>query len=119
MTKIYFKGLNSPKERTVAARLAKDIATNGIEDVERRARNYPKLEHRAGELEAENGVLKAETKRLENLENEFDKLKRDVELVKKKVEYLVSKNSADTQTQKYIYFQNDDSQGSLVKFTKF
>ncbi len=37
------------------------------------------------------------------------------ELVRREVEYLVSKNSVDTQTQKYIYFQNDDSQGSLIK----
>ncbi|WP_237393419.1 hypothetical protein [Helicobacter pylori] len=46
MTKIYFKGLNSPEQRVVATRLAKDIATNGIEDVERRARSCPKLEHK-------------------------------------------------------------------------
>ncbi|GAA9229917.1 hypothetical protein Taiwan905_13240 [Helicobacter pylori] len=44
MTQIYFKGLNGPKQRAAAARLAKDIATNGIEDVERRSRNYSKLE---------------------------------------------------------------------------
>ncbi|WP_187857528.1 hypothetical protein KVC60_01135 [Helicobacter pylori] len=121
MIKTYFKGLNSPKQRAAAARLAKDIATNGIEDVERRARNYPKLEHRAGELEAENGVLKAENEEFrERLKNDFDEFKRDVEeLVRREVENRVSKNSADTQTQKYIYFPNDDSQGSLVKFTKF
>ncbi|MGT0077575.1 hypothetical protein V5H54_07525 [Helicobacter pylori] len=43
MAKIYFKGLDDPKQRAVATRLAKDIATNGIEDVERRARNCSKL----------------------------------------------------------------------------
>ncbi|GAA8341860.1 hypothetical protein HpBT203_22200 [Helicobacter pylori] len=38
MIKTYFKGLNDPKQRAAAARLAKDIAKNGIEDVEKRAR---------------------------------------------------------------------------------
>ncbi|GAA9085576.1 hypothetical protein Taitung45_14730 [Helicobacter pylori] len=110
MTKIYFKGLNGPSQRAAAARLAKDIATNGIEDVERRARNCPKLE-------AESRVLKAENKELRELKNDFDEFKRNgvKELVRREVEYQVSKNSADTQTQKYIYFQNDDSQGSLIK----
>ncbi|GAA6871937.1 hypothetical protein HpHNI57_14980 [Helicobacter pylori] len=116
MTKIYFKGLDDPKQRAAAARLAKDIATNGIEDVERRARNCSKLEHKVGELEAENRALKAENKEIRELRNDFDDLRRDMkELVRREVEYQVSKNSADTQTQKYIYFQNDDSQGSLIK----
>ncbi len=84
MIKIYFEGLNNLKQNAAATRLAKDIMKNGIEDVERRARNYPKLEHRVGELEAENGVLKAENEEIRELKNEFDKLKRDVELVKKK-----------------------------------
>ncbi|GAA8245162.1 hypothetical protein HpHA170_14410 [Helicobacter pylori] len=115
MIKTYFKGLNDPKQRVAAARL--DIATNGIEDVERRARNCSKLEHKVGELEAENRVLKAENKELRELKNDFDEFKRNgvKELVRREVEYLVSKNSVDTQTQKYIYFQNDDSQGSLIK----
>ncbi|GAA7161079.1 hypothetical protein Kyoto69B_21180 [Helicobacter pylori] len=109
MIKTYFKGLDDPKQRVAAARLAKDIATNGIEDVERRARNCSKLEHKVGEFEAEN-------KELRELKNDFDKLRRDMkELVRREVAYQVSKNSADTQTQKYIYFQNDDSQGSLIK----
>ncbi|GAA8020586.1 hypothetical protein JP0061_15140 [Helicobacter pylori] len=47
MIKTYFKGLNDPKQRVAATRL--DIATNGIEDVERRARNCSKLEHKVGE----------------------------------------------------------------------
>ncbi|GAA9616913.1 hypothetical protein HpVa114_14510 [Helicobacter pylori] len=116
MAKIYFKGLDDPKQRAAATRLAKDVATNGIEDVERRARNCSKLEHKVGEFEAENRVLKAENKELRELKNDFDKLRRDMkELVRREVEYQVSKNSADTQTQKYIYFQNDDSQGSLIK----
>ncbi len=37
MAKIYFKGLDDPKQRAAATRLAKDIATNGIEDVERKS----------------------------------------------------------------------------------
>ncbi|WP_231212395.1 hypothetical protein [Helicobacter pylori] len=107
MIKTYFKGLNDPKQRVAATRL--DIATNGIEGAERRARNCSKLEHKVGEFEAEN-------KELRELKNDFDKLRRDVkELVRREVEYQVSKNSVDTQTQKYIYFQNDDSQGSLIK----
>ncbi len=108
MNKIHFKGLNSPKERVAAARLAKDIATNGIEDVERRARDYSKLEHKVGELEVEN-------KELREIKDNFDELRRDVEELRREVKYQGSKNSADTQTQKYIYFQNDDSQGSLIK----
>ncbi len=113
MIKTYFKGLNDPKQRVAATRL--DIATNGIEDVERRA-NCSKLEHKVGELESENRNLKDENKELRELKNDFDKLRRDVkELVRREVEYQVSKNSVDTQTQKYIYFQNDDSQGSLIK----
>ncbi|ADI35596.1 Hypothetical protein HPV225_1580 [Helicobacter pylori v225d] len=116
MVKIRFEGLNSPEQKVAAARLAKDIAKNGIEDVERRARNCSKLEHKVGELKAENRNLKAENKELRKLKNDFDEFKRNVkELVRKEVEYQVSKNSADTQTQKYIYFQNDDSQGSLIK----
>ncbi|GAA6923509.1 hypothetical protein AOH277_15140 [Helicobacter pylori] len=67
MIKTYFKGLNGPKQRVAATRLAKDIATNGIEDVERRARNCSKLEHKVGEFEAETGILKMRTKSLENL----------------------------------------------------
>ncbi len=115
MIKTYFKGLNDPKQRVAATRL--DIATNGIEDVERRARDCSKLEHKVGEFEAENRVLKAENKELrELLKSDFDEFKRDMkELVRREVECQVSKNSADTQTQKYIYFQNDDSQESLVK----
>ncbi|WP_232254710.1 hypothetical protein [Helicobacter pylori] len=74
MIKIYFEGLNNLKQNVAAARLAKDIMKNGIEDVERRARNYPKLEHRVG-LEAENGVLKPRTKRLENLKMSLINLK--------------------------------------------
>ncbi|GAA7620078.1 hypothetical protein HpBhutan227_02570 [Helicobacter pylori] len=94
MIKTYFQGLDDPKQRAAAARLAKDIATNGIEDVERRARNCSKLEHKVGEFEAEN-------KELRELKNDFDKLRRDMkELVRREVEYQVSKNSADTQTQK-------------------
>ncbi len=86
MIKTYFKGLNDPKQRVAATRL--DIATNGIEDVERRARNCSKLEHRVGELEAENRNLKDENKELRELKNDFDKLRRDVkELVRREVEY--------------------------------
>ncbi|GAA9155662.1 hypothetical protein HpHA181_15260 [Helicobacter pylori] len=86
MVKTYFKGLNDPKQRVVATRL--DIATNGIEDVERRARNCSKLEHKVGEFEAENRVLKAENKELRELKNDFDKLRRDMkELVRREVEY--------------------------------
>ncbi len=88
MIKTYFKGLNDPKQRAAAARLAKDIATNGIEDVERRVRNCSKLEHKVGELEAENRNLKDENKELRELKNDFDKLRRDVkELVRREVEY--------------------------------
>ncbi|WP_229765438.1 hypothetical protein [Helicobacter pylori] len=65
MIKTYFKGLNDPKQRVAATRL--DIATNGIEYVEIRARNCSKLEHKVGELEAETGILKMRTKSLENL----------------------------------------------------
>ncbi|WP_257569865.1 hypothetical protein [Helicobacter pylori] len=66
MIKTYFKGLNDPKQRVAAARL--DIATNGIEDVERRARNCSKLEHKVGEsLKPRIGFLKPRTKSLENL----------------------------------------------------
>lgn len=66
----------------------KDIATNGIEDVERRARNCSKLEHKVGEFEAENKNLKDENKELRELKNDFDKLRRDVkELVRREVEY--------------------------------
>ncbi|GAA8341867.1 hypothetical protein HpBT203_22210 [Helicobacter pylori] len=36
------------------------------------------------------------------------------ELVSREVEYQVSKNFVDTQAQKYIYFQNDDSQGIFI-----
>ncbi|GAA9431004.1 hypothetical protein HpHA285_15210 [Helicobacter pylori] len=79
MIKTYFKGLDDPKQRVAATRL--DIATNGIEDVERRARNCSKLEHKVGEFEAEN-------KELRELKNDFDKLRRDVkELVRREVEY--------------------------------
>ncbi|BAW37037.1 putative uncharacterized protein [Helicobacter pylori] len=88
MAKIYFKGLDDPKQRAAATRLAKDIATNGIEYVERRARNCSKLEHKVGELEAENRNLKDENKELRELKNDFDKLRRDVkELVRREVEY--------------------------------
>ncbi len=89
MIKTYFKGLNDPKQRVAATRL--DIATNGIEDVERverRARNCSKLEHKVGELEAENRNLKDENKELRELKNDFDKLRRDMkELVRREVEY--------------------------------
>ncbi|GAA8747066.1 hypothetical protein QAD58_00490 [Helicobacter pylori] len=86
MVKTYFKGLDDPKQRAAATRLG--IATNGIEDVERRARNCSKLEHKVGEFEAENRVLKAENKELRELKNDFDKLRRDVkELVRREVEY--------------------------------
>lgn len=86
MIKTYFKGLNDPKQRVVATRL--DIATNGIEDVKRRARNCSKLEHKVGELEAENRNLKDENKEIRELKNDFDKLRRDVkELVRREVEY--------------------------------
>ncbi|GAA8752598.1 hypothetical protein BTM113_14810 [Helicobacter pylori] len=86
MVKTYFKGLDDPKQRAAATRL--DIATNGIEDVERRARNCSKLEHKVGEFEAKNRVLKAENKELIELKNDFDKLRRDVkELVRGEVEY--------------------------------
>ncbi len=107
MTKIYFKGLNSPKERTVAARLAKDIATNGIEDVERRARNYPKLEHRAGELEVENKELECRVGSLESNLARVNKLERVCDLLLAKM---------DTQNQKFIYYKGDDnnSVGKLV-----
>ncbi len=88
MIKTYFKGLNDPKQRVAVIRLAKDIATNGIEDVKRRARNCSKLEHKVGELEAENRNLKDENKKLRELKNDFDKLRRDVkELVRREVEY--------------------------------
>ncbi|WP_154498366.1 hypothetical protein [Helicobacter pylori] len=88
MAKIYFKGLDDPKQRAAATRLAKDIATNGIEDVERIARNCSKLEHKVGEFEAENRVLKAENKEIRELKNDFDKLRRDMkELVRREVEY--------------------------------
>ncbi len=86
MIKTYFKGLNGPKQRVAATRL--DIATNGIEDVERRARNCSKLEYKVGELEAENRNLKDENKELRELKNDFDKLRRDMkELVRREVEY--------------------------------
>ncbi|WRB48726.1 hypothetical protein KVM41_06805 [Helicobacter pylori] len=86
MIKTYFKGLNDPKQRVAAIRL--DIVTNGIEDVERRARNCSKLEHKVGELEAENRNPKDENKELRELKNDFDKLRRDVkELVRREVEY--------------------------------
>ncbi|GAA8458485.1 hypothetical protein HpNP70_13480 [Helicobacter pylori] len=61
------------------------------------------------------GFLKPRTKSLENLKMILINLEDMKELVRREVEYQVSKNSADTQTQKYIYFQNDDSQGSLIK----
>lgn len=78
MIKTYFKGLNDPKQRVAATRL--DIATNGIEDVERRARNCSKLEHKVGELEAENRNFKDENKELRELKNDFDKLRRSVKV---------------------------------------
>ncbi|MFT2615497.1 hypothetical protein [Helicobacter pylori] len=88
MIKTYFKGLNDPKQRVAAARSAKNITTNGIEDVERRARNCSKLEHKVEELEAENRNLKDENKELRELKNDFDKLRRDMkELVRREVEY--------------------------------
>ncbi|WRA90802.1 hypothetical protein E5L41_07035 [Helicobacter pylori] len=96
MTKIYFEGLSNLKENAAGARLAKDIATNGIEDAERRARYCSKLEHKVGELEAENRVLKAENKELRELKNDFDEFKRDVKELVRRVENQVSKNSADT-----------------------
>ncbi|GAA6883503.1 hypothetical protein AOH226_14910 [Helicobacter pylori] len=109
IVKIHFEGLDGPKQRAAAARLAKDITRNGIEDVERRARNCSKLEHKVGELEAEN-------KEFREFKNDLDKFRDDMkELVRREVAYQVSENSVDTQTQKYIYFQNDDSQGSLIK----
>ncbi|GAA6835521.1 hypothetical protein AOH383_14270 [Helicobacter pylori] len=97
MTKIYFEGLDDLKQNAAAARLAKDIATNGIEDVERRARNCSKIEHKVGELEAEDSVLKVENKELRELKNDFDELINGVkELVRREVEHQINKNSEDT-----------------------
>ncbi len=62
MVELSCSGLNSLAENAACARLGKDVKTNGIIDVERRAREYFYLEHRIKELESElaraNGNLK-------------------------------------------------------------
>ncbi|GAA7416211.1 hypothetical protein MM0351_13320 [Helicobacter pylori] len=102
MTQIYFKGLNGPKQRAAAARLAKDIATNGIEDVERRSRNYSKLE-------AEKKIL---GDRVGRLEGEVSRLSHDFERM---CDLLLEEKQEKMDTQKFIYCKGDDnSMGKLV-----
>ncbi len=53
MPKLSCSGLNSSAENAACARLSKDVYTNGIIDVERRAREYFYLEHRIESLKSE------------------------------------------------------------------
>ncbi len=86
---IKFMGLKGPDERAAAARLARDIYTNGILDVERRARECFKLEDRIEKLESE-------------VARNNDNLERMCDL-------LLQEN------QKFIYYKGDDnSKGKLI-----
>ncbi|WP_230380687.1 hypothetical protein [Helicobacter pylori] len=91
---IKFMGLKGPDERAAAARLARDIYTNGILDVERRARECFKLEDRIEKLESE------VARNNDNLERVCD---------------LLLQENRGLGTKKFIYYKGDDnSKGKLI-----
>ncbi|PUD78464.1 hypothetical protein C2R72_03835 [Helicobacter pylori] len=85
-----------------SGRVAQAIKKLGIKKVDEMIRNYPKLEHRMGELEAEVKETKKEVSRLNHN-------------VERMCDLLLEKNGG-SDTQKFIYHKGDDnnSVGKLV-----